>query len=524
MPFGVDALTKDDLYEIVKTLADLRKNPDVLRNIDKYATSCAAWGETLTELLAKPRLLYVRQGVRVPGAQQVPFEQIAQELRDGRAVVLNAKLPNQYQGADHYFTLEPRGEGKARVLHAWQDMHTLRAEEAMPIDELVGLLKGLDGHEMRPGENATKLSEIRGKLWGSDHADPGTIGEYSARRKISFDTVISGEPKHPLEFSENLNGLSKKLVGFSKEVTPLVFEDPPPLAKMQGPKPVAKGALVKAAAQGALLGAGLGLVFGAAGVLWYDKSDDRWKNAAIEGGKGALGGVVGGGVGGVAAKVLTPTFARLGVSVFRANILAGVAMSGVFAIWDVGQWAANNITAVELRKRVAANLAGAAGGIGGGIAAGLGAGFAGGWIFGPPGAVVGGILGGIVGGIGGGIGGALGGMALDKAIWSENEDSVMNSYEFFGWRFVRRGKRPEKTAEEIADAYMKKLNDKPKKVTDDDWATICTATLMVLLRAMYPEFVKLLEIVKKLREKKNDGVAIIGTAMFTSLSHMQENS
>ncbi len=510
MPFGKDALTEENLYQIVETLAELRKNPEVLQNIRQYATSCASWGEILSELLVKPRLLYARQGY--PGEQKVPFEEIAQELRKGNAVIVSVKLPNQYKGSDHCFTLEPKIGGRARVLHAWQDMHTLRAEEAMPIDELVGLLKGLD-LELRP-ENVPKLKEIRGKLWGSDHADPGTIGEQSARRKISFDTVISGKPKLPLEFSENLNDLGKKLVGFSEEVKPV--------PRVQGPKQFAKAKpWAKAAGYGGLLGAGLGFVFAAGGVLLTDESEGKWKNAAIEGGKGALGGAIGGAVGGAAAKGLAPTFARLGVSVFRANILAGVAMSGVFAIWDVGQWAANNITAVDLRKRVAANLGGAAGGIGGDILAGIAGGAGGGFFFGPIGAAVGGVVGGITGGVAAGIGGAFGGLALDRAIWNEDEDSVMNSYEFFGWRSVRRPQRPVKTAKEIVDAYTKKLKDKPKEVIDDEWATFCTATLMVLLRAMYPEFVELLEMAKKLRENENDGVPIIGTAMFASLSRKQ---
>ena len=79
---------------------------------------------------------------------------------------------------------------------------------------------------------------------------------------------------------------------------------------------------------------------------------------------------------------LVPTFARLGVSVFRANAIAGVAMFGAFEAWDITAWATNNITAVELRKRMALKAARAAGGIAGGIAGGAGAGaIAGMWYY-----------------------------------------------------------------------------------------------------------------------------------------------
>ena len=109
-------------------------------------------------------------------------------------------------------------------------------------------------------------------------------------------------------------------------------------------------------------------------------------------------------------------------------------MFGVFALWDVAKWAKHDITAVELRQNIAEGAAGAAGGIAGGIA--LGA--AGGVVLGPVGA----FFGGVIGGIAGGFGGAAAGKAIDKAIWDEGEDSVMNSYEFFGWHDVDRGSRP----------------------------------------------------------------------------------
>ena len=515
--FGIDAFTKKGLYEIVEILAKLRKQPQVLADIEKYTTSCANWGEILAELLEEPRKLFVR----APG-RQVRFEKIAQELHDGRAVLISMKLPNRTRGADHYFTLEPQGNGEVRVLHAWQDKHIVRPEDPMLIKDIMPFLKDLE-LELTP-QNAERVEKAQRKVWGSGHDDPIEITEHSGRKKISYDTIISGKVNRPLQVRERLDGLGKELVGFSEEVSRLSFVS----TESEGANvanPVSKVGVLKAAAGGAVLGAGLGFVFGAAGVLIMDKSEDRWKHAALEGGRGALGGGAGGAAGGVAAKVLTPTFSRLGVSVFRANAIAGVAMFGVFAAWDVTAWAKNNITAVELRKRFALNAGGAAGGVAGGIAGGAGTGALAGIWLGPVGVGVCSIIGGIAGGIAGGIGGAVGAQALDKAIWSEDEDSIMNSYEFFGWRSVERGTRPEMPAQEIVDAYMKKLKDKPKKVETKDWVTICTATMILLLRAMYPEFVELQKIAKNLQEKNSDGVAVIATTMLDLLlCHLEEES
>ena len=76
------------------------------------------------------------------------------------------------------------------------------------------------------------------------------------------------------------------------------------------------------------------------------------------------------------------------------------------------------------------------------------------------------------------------GWAFDKEIWSEDEDSVMKCYEFFGWRSVDRGTRPVKPAKELVDAYTKKLKKKPRRAEKKDWETFCTANMIALLRAM----------------------------------------
>ncbi|KAG5840079.1 hypothetical protein ANANG_G00213140, partial [Anguilla anguilla] len=213
--------------------------------------------------------------------------------------------------------------------------------------------------------------------------------------------------------------------------------------------------------------------------------------------------------GAAAAKVLTPTFSRIGTSVVRANVLSGVAFASVFAIWDVVEWKVHKITEVQLRQRMAECLAGAAGGIGGGAAAGVGFGSC----LGPIGALVGGIVGGLVGAIGG----AFAGKAIDGAIWDGNEDSVMNMYEFFGWHDVKRNTRPVKTAEEMEKAYDKKLESRPSKIKEEEWGKICMANVMVLLQAMYPVFTEVMKMADNLRKNRSDGVSAIGTAMYQSI-------
>ena len=250
-------------------------------------------------------------------------------------------------------------------------------------------------------------------------------------------------------------------------------------------------------------GAAFGFVLGAGGALI---SHADFEEVLEEGFKTGLGVSVGEGVGAVVAKsVTTPTIAKAGMSIVRANAAAGAAMFGVFALWDIAKWGRHDITAVQLRKNIAKGAAGATGGIAGGIA--LGA------ALGPGGAIVGGIIGGIAGGFGG----AAAGKAIDKAIWDEGEDSVMNSYEFFGWHDVKRGQRPLKSAKAITAAYTRMLDKKPsKKLKDKDWATYCTANLMVLLRAMYPELKTILKISEYLRNNSSKAVSIIGSTMYSS--------
>ena len=60
------------------------------------------------------------------------FDAIDSYLQNGNAILVHVKLP---EGTDHVFTVVCDGE-KAFVLH-WQNQHGIRAEESMPIDEMV---------------------------------------------------------------------------------------------------------------------------------------------------------------------------------------------------------------------------------------------------------------------------------------------------------------------------------------------------------------------------------------------------
>ena len=256
---------------------------------------------------------------------------------------------------------------------------------------------------------------------------------------------------------------------------------------------------------GAGVGAGLGFVLGAGGVLLVGHAKGERVDYVEVGLVGLKSGLAGGLSGGAGAAV-----ARAGVSVVRSNVVVGFTMFGVFAIWDVIEWKMNEITEVQLRQRLAEGAGGAAGGIIGGAASGVAAGL----MFGPVGAFVGVFAGGIAGGIGG----AFAGREIDRAIWNESEDAVMNSYEFFGWHDVKRNTRPTKSADEIGEAYHRKLTEKPKKVEVEDWHTFCLGNLMVLLPAMYPKFKNMMQLADGLQKKKSKGLSAIGTAFYEYLS------
>ena len=447
---------------MVETVASLHDDPtEILAAIEDTATSCVKWGGALQSLFIDGTLdeLYVHHhndlGEVVPMRD---FDTINLNLRNGNAILVHVKLPEE--GIDHVFTVVGDGE-KALVLHAWQNQHGIRAEESMPIDEMVSLLDKLDNFS----NDFNKIGDVRAKLWGSDHRGPGAadIGT-SSRKKITYNMILSGKPRKPLlECKETLGSLSQELSEWLS------------VSSEQSSDSEAHAATRVKNAAG--FNAGFGFVLGAGGAL---SSHADFAEILEEGGvaKSKAGSVV------------------------QANAAAGAAMFSVFDLWNVAKWA-NNTTAVELRKNIAKGAAGAI--TGGMIGAARGA------IFGPAGVFVGGVIGSWAGA------GKAFDKEKDKPIWDEGEDSVMNSYEFFGWQDVKSGERPLKSAEAITAAYTSVLNEKPSnKLTDEDWATYCTANLMVLLRAMYPELKAILKMSEDLRNNSSKAVSIIGSTMYSS--------
>ena len=511
------AISGEAVEEMVKTAAKLHGDREILAYIEDAATSCKKWGAILQSLFVEKSLnLYIRKPESKLNHQD--WTNIEQTLKRGETVFSFVKLPGS---SDHVFVIVA-DEGRARIMHAWQGHHPLRAERSMPIEDMMSLLKDLPKYDYTKASDIPKVREVRKMLWGSDHMGPSSaLSTDCPKPRISFDTILTGTPKKPLtECKETLGRLSVELSEWfsvssgRSSVASTEWHSAisgRPSTTSSGRTSIASH--VEDAGRGAVrvryaagFGAALGFVLGAGGAL-YNHAD--WEEVLEEGFKTGLAMGIGEGTGALVAKSVAPTFAKAGVSVVRANAAAGAAMFGVFAVWDVAKWAKHDITAVELRQNLAEGAAGAAGGVAGGIAIGA----AGGAAFGPIGA----FFGAIVGGIAGGFGGAAAGKAIDKAIWDEGEDSVMNSYEFFGWHNVHRGTRPTKSARSIKEAYLRKLDEKPsEKIKDKNWATFCTANLMVLLKAMYPEFKKMLKIAEDLRNNSSKGVSIIGTAMYNS--------
>lgn len=439
------------------------------------------------------------------------FSRIAQELRKGRAVLVSMKFPGS---TNHVFVIEARGNGTAGVLHAWQGNQQLKVERTMPIDELVGCLKRFP--KLDWVINKPVLPNIRHQLCGADHAEVPDITT-SAKRRISYEMPLKGKPDLPFTLPEN-GGRLTSLCGrelaewqSARSSTSGLTEwrsaySSPLQIGSDGGQQGHGGICVR---WGAGVDAGIGFLFGAGGVLLcglIKRKQVDYVKVALGGLKGGLAGDIGGGTDAAVVRAATLAFCRIGISVVRANAVAGVAMFGILTLWDVAQWKMNKITQVELRQRLAEGAAAAGGAIAGGSTLAVGLGI---W-FGPIGAVVGAIGGGIVGGIGS----MFAGRAIDKAIWDKGEDAVMNSYEYFGWHDVKRNTRPPKSADEISNAYGEKLRKKPKKIKDEEWHICCSEQLKVLLPAMYPEFKKKLLLIDKLKEKKSSGLSTIATVVY----------
>ena len=95
-------------------------------------------------------------------------------------------------------------KGKARILHAWQDAHRLRAEKGMPIGMTVDLLKELTLLSYNNPSDIARLETVRGILWGGDHKERG-----ATKSTICFKSILTGTPKEALnEANQTLARLS----------------------------------------------------------------------------------------------------------------------------------------------------------------------------------------------------------------------------------------------------------------------------------------------------------------------------
>ena len=174
-----------DVTHLVRTLEAVRRNPASLKAIEEATTSCIQWGRVLQQLMSDVQTIFSR-GLNV-NIQSEDFNRIAEELRQDNAVLVSVKFPGS---TNHAFAIEAHGNGKARILHAWQDKHPLRVERTMEIDEMVNYLKRLP--ELDWVTNKLELQNIRRQLWGADHAEVQDIGT-SSRKRMSYEGLIRGK-------------------------------------------------------------------------------------------------------------------------------------------------------------------------------------------------------------------------------------------------------------------------------------------------------------------------------------------
>ena len=480
------AISGDAVEEMVKTAAGIHHSEhksEILDGIKDAVTLCKMQGKVLQELFEEDTL-----SVHIPAPsstlQDHNWVKIERNLRGGMAALMFVKLPESNCKV-HVVAIASDEDKKAYILHGWQD-NSVQLESSMNIEDLVSLLKDLRSYDYTKASNVSVACDKHKQICGSDHMGSSEPVECQEPVRITFEAVSTGFLQVPLDQCE------EKLVSMSVElaewcnVASQTTKDP------------------------AWFRAAFGFVFGSGGALELDDGDLEIQQVMPTDQEKLLARGQPQSAGGTAAKLAVPGISSgIGVSVVRANAAAGAAMFGVIALWDVARWAQNDITAVQLRKSVAEGAAGAAGGVTGGIA--LGA--VGGLVLGPVGVFVGGVVGGIAGGLVGG----FAGKSIDEAIWDEGEDIVMESYEFFGWDGVSRGSRSKESGQRVKKAYLKKLDEKPSSVDEKDWAKYCTAMLMVLLRAMYPELKQMFEIAEDLNKSKTKAVKMIGTGMYSSL-------
>ena len=299
------ALSGDAIEEIVKTAARLHANPEIVAKLVECTKSCWMWGKAMESLFDSLDHFYYPIFGR--GMEQQHWDKIEQALMEGKAIFAQVKLAPV---GDHTFTIVAE-DGRAYILHAWQGEHGLRAERSMPIPEMMAELKKLTNNKYNGWFRGTaKIREARARLWGQDHMGPTDMGT-SSKRRITFSSIASGEPKKPLiENGEVLERLSNELSAWKTASSELAAS-----ADAADETPATGDGFLRSPEFAVGFAAALGFVLGA-GVAIYNKAD--WEEVLEEGIKSGLAVGIGEGAG-----------IAVGGSVIRSNAAAGAVMFGI---------------------------------------------------------------------------------------------------------------------------------------------------------------------------------------------------
>ena len=166
--------SQDRIENLVKELLHIvvsKQRNDKRRDQRNEETSCVNCGMAIGFLMRFPATILYKERL----VEDQFFQTIGQELHNCKMVLIHVSL----YGTTHVFGIIPLSDGEeAFVLHAWQNIHGVRAERAMKIEELVHLLKQL------PQNN-----EVQKQLWRKIRIEQPDGGMCD---RVSFITVVIG--------------------------------------------------------------------------------------------------------------------------------------------------------------------------------------------------------------------------------------------------------------------------------------------------------------------------------------------
>ena len=182
------AISGEAVEQMVKNAVNVHENKQILEDLEDVGTSCQRWGHILQSLFVDGSvknildILYSRK----PNVamQEQDWAKIEQNLEQGRAVLFYVKLPGS---RDHVFTIVAN-KGRARIVHAWQNHHPIRAERSMPIKDMISLLKKLPKYSYANPSEVPKIQEVCGKLWGLDHMGPSNTIDCPNQELVSIQS------------------------------------------------------------------------------------------------------------------------------------------------------------------------------------------------------------------------------------------------------------------------------------------------------------------------------------------------